>query len=232
VTISRDEQATDGVYSPTAGYALAATAYEQWHWFNFWRLNEAPIVENWGRTLSPRKVLDAGSGTGVYRPFFESLGHLVVAVDLSFEMLQVQLQKSRRAAVIQGNISNLPLRSSVFDAVLCTRVLSHLNDVTSTLREYSRIAKPNARVLITDVHPQHHYSEMSIPTGRGRISICTFKHSIPEMVHTIQSEGFELIEFKELYLNELISKPPVTNFENIYKDPTRPIFYIMSLKKP
>jgi ubiquinone/menaquinone biosynthesis C-methylase UbiE len=220
------------VYDPRRGYALAAPVYERWHWFDFWRHNEAPIVQRWAKALSPGVVLDAGSGTGVYRPAVESAGHRIIAADLSAEMLTIQLQKFPKAPVVQARIEALPLRTSSFDYVLCTRVLSHIEILTPVFREFARVSKSGAKLLITDVHPEHHYSEMSIPTNGERISIETYKHPVSAIKQAVQSSDFELLVFRELHVQDLSWRPPLENFENIYDDPQKPIFYVAFLRRP
>jgi ubiquinone/menaquinone biosynthesis C-methylase UbiE len=225
-------QAKPHIYDSSLGYALAAPAYDSWHWSRFWRQNEAPIVRRWATALSAGAILDAGSGTGVYRPILENEGHQVVAADLSAEMLAVQLRKFPKAFVVQARIEALPLRASLFDYILCTRVLSHIEILGPVFREFARVTKPAAKVLITDVHPDHRYSEMSIPTDGDRVSIETYKHPISGIKQALRSNGFELTEFRELHFQDLAWKPPIEDFENIYADLQRPISYVATLRRP
>jgi len=220
------------VYEPRTGYALAAPAYENWHWFQFWRQNEVDIVRRWAEALAPGKILDAGSGTGLYRPVLENLGYRVIGADLSAEMLMIQVRANPAAPVVQARIEALPFQGSSFDYLLCTRVLSHIQPLTPVFREFARVTKPEAVLQITDVHPEHRYSEMSIPVNAERVSIQTYKHSISEMKKTLEASGFELLKFREFRLGDLEWKPPIENFENIYDEVDRPIFYTCSLRRP
>ena len=228
---SKSVHAKPRVYDSRLGYALAAAAYDTWHWSHFWHQNEAPMVQRWAAALSPGVILDAGSGTGVYRPTLENAGHRVVAADLSAEMLALQLRKFPKALVVQARIEALPLRASSFDYVLCTRVLSHIQIVEPVFKDFARVTKPAAKILITDVHPEHPYSEMSIPTNGERVSIETYKHPISDIKQAIRISGFELSEFRELYFENLAWKPPLDEFENIYAGLERPISYAAFLRR-
>jgi ubiquinone/menaquinone biosynthesis C-methylase UbiE len=229
--IGKNAHRTSRPYEPRIGYALAASAYENWHWFQFWRHNEAHIVRQWAAALVPGRILDAGSGTGLYRPVFESAGYRVVGADLSAEMLGIQLRATPAAPVVQTRVEALPFQASSFNYVLCTRVLSHIRTPMPVFCEFARVTKPAAAVLITDVHPEHRYSEMSIPTEAGKVSIQIYKHSIAEVRAAIEAAGFELMEFKEVRLNDLVWKPPAAKFDNIYDEAERPIFYVCSLRR-
>ena len=221
-----------GVYEARLGYALAASAYESWHWFEFWRRNEVPIIRRWLDAIRPGTILDAGSGTGLYRTILEGAGHRVIGADISEAMLAVQRQKFPSAPLVQANIGQLPFRAASFDNVLCTRVLSHIPPLRVAFSEFARVAKLGAGVFLADVHPQHRYNEMSIPIDGGRISIETHKHPIADVRTAIEGAGFRIVEFREYRLGELAWKPPVKGFENIYDEPERPIFYASFLRHP
>jgi hypothetical protein len=101
----------------------------------------------------------------------------------------------------------------------------------AVFNEFARVTKPGAVLLITDVHPEHRYSEMSIPTNDERISIQTYKHPISATKIAIEKSGLELVEFKEFHLLDLLWKPPVERFANIYDEAERPIFYTCRLRR-
>jgi ubiquinone/menaquinone biosynthesis C-methylase UbiE len=214
------------------GYALAASVYEQWHWFQFWRQNEAPLVRAWARSLPPGLMLDGGSGTGVYSSDLRSAGHKVVAVDISFEMLRIQKAKYSAALVVAADVRSLPLQSESIDNILSTRALSHVREPAMVFSEFARVSKHNSQFLLCDVHPEHRYSDMSIPIDGEKISIKTYKHDLGEIKGIIDRLSLEMLMLREFHLADLFWKPPIKNFENIYDEPGRPIFYVCQIRKP
>ena len=229
-------QIADGVadrpcHEVRIGYSLAAPVYEQWHWFQFWRHNEAPLVREWARSLPPGLILDAGSGTGVYRSDLGEAGHSVVDLDISFEMLRIQKEKYPAAIVVAADVKHLPLTSGSVDNILSTRVLSHIAEPAQVLSEFVRVSKHNSQFLLCDVHPEHRYSDMSIPVDGEKISIKTYKHNLVDVKELIHSFSLEVLELREFHLHDLFWKPPIKNFENIYDEPDRPIFYVCRIRK-
>src|SRR5215213_7312529 len=81
------------VLDPITAYNFAAAFYESWHWSGFWRTYEAPLVQQWLKSLPAGVGLDAGSGTGVYLPSILSSGHTCIALDASSAMLQLGQRK-------------------------------------------------------------------------------------------------------------------------------------------
>jgi ubiquinone/menaquinone biosynthesis C-methylase UbiE len=215
---------------PSFGYSLVAQEYEHWHWFKFWQNNEKPIVQQWANSLTPGTLLDAGSGTGWYRQLLEEAGHVVISVDISPEMLEIQRRRSPSGTLINADICKLPFPDSYFDYVLCTRVLSHIKSLKRVLNEFTRVTKHGARIFIADIHPEHHYTDMSVPVNGERISIETHKHSVEEIKRSIRSP-LELISFKEYRLEDVPWKPPTQNFGNIYVALGSPIFYVAILRR-
>lgn len=220
------------VYESRAGYRLAASAYEKWHWLGFWRRNEVPIVQRWSATLKPGQFLDGGAGTGLYRSVLEAAKHRVVSADLSFEMLTIQRSAHSNAFLVQADLHALPFGSRLFDYLLCTRVLSNVRTIGPVLSEFRRVAKPNAQLFISDVHPEHRYSEMTIPSGGKNIAIQIFKHSVQELKTAFAAASLQLLSFQEHRFQDLIWKPPIEKFRKIYDEPDRGIFYTCTLRRP
>src|SRR4029077_1059470 len=152
---------------PREAYRAFASSYDYWHWSRFWRGNERPIVERWLASLPPGLLLDAGSGTGPYSSLICQAGHRSVSLDLTFEMLDLDrvvesADLPHITCRVQGDIRRLPLRAASFDHLLCTRVLTHVGNLSQVLPEFARILKPGASLLVSDVHPDHPYRHTSM----------------------------------------------------------------------
>jgi ubiquinone/menaquinone biosynthesis C-methylase UbiE len=214
------------------GYKLASRLYDEWHWQGFWRRNELPIVNDWLASLEVGSVLDAGTGTGLYRAAIEGSGHFAIGIDISREMLLVQRESHPHSALVQGSLDAIPFADSSFDHVLCTRVLTHVPVLLPVFAEFLRIMKPGGQVFIADLHPEHPYSKMTIKAKDQRISIQIRKYSVDELKQSLASAGLELLDFRTYTLAEISWKPPRDGFKNIYRDPARPIFYTALLRRP
>jgi ubiquinone/menaquinone biosynthesis C-methylase UbiE len=92
---------------------------------------------------------------------------LFMGVDFSWEgLIRFQKPKCRRAGLIQGDVSRMPLRERVFDVALSCQVLSHLP--TSDLRakhlsELARVLKPDGRLILTAMHYSFRFKRKGIP---------------------------------------------------------------------
>jgi ubiquinone/menaquinone biosynthesis C-methylase UbiE len=72
-------------------------------------------------------LLDIGCGTGRFLEIFKE-NHTIIGVDLSINMLQHIRKKFPNSHLVIGDAENLPFRDSSVDAVLCSYLISNLND--------------------------------------------------------------------------------------------------------
>lgn len=90
----------------------------------------------------PRRILDAGAGTGKFSCRLLELGHEVVILEPSAQMLAVARQKvaekclSARASFVSASIVSIPLPDASVDAVFCEG--DPLSYCRSTFREAAR----------------------------------------------------------------------------------------------
>jgi ubiquinone/menaquinone biosynthesis C-methylase UbiE len=218
-------------------YDRVADGYRQWHWYGFWRINEAPIVGDWLRTLPRGRGLDAGSGTGPYLRAIVALGHRCMAVDASLEMLKrsdglaANGPAGACACRVQADIRALPLANEEVEWILCTRTLSHVPDLDAAIRELARVLKPGAECFITDVHPDHPYEYVRIPHRGTQVTVETHKHPLEQLHAVSASNGFHVAGLAEHRLAALVHPPSRTDFGKLYLQPDRPIFYVCRLVK-
>lgn len=102
------------------------------------------------------RVLDAGCGTGRALPALrEGVGPsgIVVGADLTPEMLNAAVVAGRHhvASLMLADVSALPLRDGVLDAVFAAGLVSHLPDPAAGLAELARVVRPGGRLAL--FHP-------------------------------------------------------------------------------
>lgn len=100
-------------------------------------------------------VLELGSGTGATFPFlnWDAVTSLI-ATDLSGGMLE----QARRHEAIAGrpvtfrqvDASHLPFGDETFDTITASLMLCTVPDPEATLREMSRVARPDGRIVILE----------------------------------------------------------------------------------
>jgi ubiquinone/menaquinone biosynthesis C-methylase UbiE len=100
------------------------------------------------------RVVDIGSGPGVFTVELLARGCRVTEVDVSLEMLRQSRQRlPLRAApppvqFVEGGLPGLPFADATFDAALCIGVLSYLRDPAESLREIRRVLKPGGVLVL------------------------------------------------------------------------------------
>lgn len=226
------------VYCAKDGYNYIAKYYDKWKWQRFWTLNELPILNKWGETLPIGYGLDAGTGSGNNLNYFLSKGHKITAVDISPAMLNLCHDKyidyvtKGQLNCEELDIQNLLTYRRKFDWITCNRVLSHIQNSKSVFRIFSNILKNHGQCFISDIHPNHNYSNTGLTIGNKKILIETYKHSINELRRIIIECNFEILEYNEIGFEGLDNKTNVSEFKELATQSTPIFFYFITrLKK-
>jgi ubiquinone/menaquinone biosynthesis C-methylase UbiE len=105
-----------------------------------------------------KKVLDVGVGTGFLSTTLAKMGHDVVGIDLSEEMIKNARKKmdarGLKVKLELGDAENLPFEDESFDAVVNRAVLWTLPNPQKALSEWKRVLKPNG-TLCFFLHGRH-----------------------------------------------------------------------------
>src|SRR5262249_47910613 len=105
-----------------------------------------------------RSLLDLGTGTGRILEMFGPRIDRGLGIDLSLDMLALARARIERAglkhcSVRQGDIYDLALPASSFDAVVIHQVLHFLDDGARAIREAARVLEPGGRLLVIAFAP-------------------------------------------------------------------------------
>lgn len=94
-------------------------------------------------------VLDAGCGDGART--LANLPDDAVGLDFSRAGLDLATERIPGARLVQGDVTDLPLRDSVADAITAYHVVFHVprTDHPAVYREFARVLKPGGTLLMT-----------------------------------------------------------------------------------
>lgn len=112
---------------------------------------EQPVVREILDGLPRGVALDAACGTGRHAEYLALLGHTVIGVDTSREMLAVAREKVPEGEFHEADLHDLPLADDSVDLVVCALALSHVPDLARVLAEFVRVLRPNGHLVISDL---------------------------------------------------------------------------------
>jgi ubiquinone/menaquinone biosynthesis C-methylase UbiE len=111
---------------------------------------EEPFTRKFLADLPAGSALDAACGTGRYAAHLVSLGHVVIGVDSSAQMLAVAKAKVPGAEFRVGDLRQLPVPNDAVDLVVCALALTHQLELRPVLAEFVRVLRPGGHVVIAD----------------------------------------------------------------------------------
>jgi SAM-dependent methyltransferase len=133
--------------------------HELRHWW--FRGRRRVLVDLLGGVAGPRtgplRILDYGCGTGGNTPEYASLG---AVVGIEPDAAAVRLAGKRGGArYCRGSGTQLPFRGTVFDAVVASDVLEHIEDDLEAVSEIARVLRPGGSAIISVPAHQWLFSE-------------------------------------------------------------------------
>jgi len=139
------------VFDARSGYARWSDTYDQPG--NPLISIEQPAVWSILDALPPGDALDAACGTGRHAKRLHELGHRVVGIDGSPDMLGKAKAALPQVDFRVGELTSLPLEADSVDLAVCALALEHVRDLDGPILELARVVRPGGRVVVSDLHP-------------------------------------------------------------------------------
>jgi|GEM_PF-3164558 len=98
-------------------------------------------------------ILDVGCGSGAFTRRLAALGHTVVGLDLSEDMLnlaQGNCESVGGTSFLRADAESLPFKSESFDAILSFAIHHHFREYERLASEISRVLKFDGNIYICD----------------------------------------------------------------------------------
>jgi ubiquinone/menaquinone biosynthesis C-methylase UbiE len=109
---------------------------------------EVSIVERFARG---EDVLECGCGTGLLLERFATFAKSAKGIDLSPGMLEHA--RKRGLDVVEGSVTELPFPDASFDVTCSFKVLAHVPEIGTALREMARVTRPGGVILAELYNP-------------------------------------------------------------------------------
>ena len=134
---------------------VAKRGWERSGHFTF--TGESSALRTWlaARLQKKQTVLTLGCGTGELERVLRRDGHIVVGVDVVYEMLKAAKRRGIKQ-VLQADAHFLPFRAAAFDVVILPETLGYI-ETPRVFREVARVLRARGLFVITS-YPVHFLS--------------------------------------------------------------------------
>lgn len=131
------------------------------------------IDEVLGRLVNRSGILlDVGCGYGLCSVFFSERGYEVVLFDISRKTMEIasRIVKDFGSCCypLIADACHLPIRDSSVDVVFASEFISHVRNLTKTVKELKRLLKVNGEVVVADGDNDSLVMRAFVLTRRGR----------------------------------------------------------------
>lgn len=151
--------------------------------------------------ISGRDVLDAGCGSGRWLHRLAGMHpRSLHGVDTSAAMLKIAQQNGTGASLHRCSCDATPFPSTSFDLVLASFVLSYVSDLDALAAEFTRIARADCDLVLSDMHPETQQRlqwRRSFRQGSGEICLESIPRTAEEIVDAFARRGWALVSALE-----------------------------------
>jgi ubiquinone/menaquinone biosynthesis C-methylase UbiE len=139
---------------------------------------EQPLVRRILDGLPVGTALDAACGTGRHAAYLAGLGHQVIGIDASPEMLAQARRRMPEGDFREAGLDRIPLPDHAVDTVVCGLALGHVPDLAPVMAEFARVLRPGGHLVISDAHLLLSYLRPTLaqPGPDGRPAVLTEYH--------------------------------------------------------
>ncbi len=162
------------------------------------------------RLLRPRRgerILDAGCGTGANLRLMLGSRSNPIGVDFSLGMLRVARRRLASVPLVQVDLDDhLPLRSRVFDAVLCALVGEHLTNPARFFREAFAALLPGGRFVFSVFHPEMAAAGIEANFEREGVEyrLGAYRHTVADYLSAMDDASFRRLHVREFRGDEAL----------------------------
>ncbi len=169
------------------------------------------IMEDAIGDITNKIILEAGCGDGFFiKNLLKQKPKKIIGIDISEWLLEYAKQeiKSDKVEFYQMDLrKKLDFENNIFDIVVSYNVLQEIKDISTPLREMTRVLKKGGKMIISITHPLYHLFVIGKET-KGKSPIENLKrYPNIEAIHSLTIERFdEFVVYRKpisLYVNEI-----------------------------
>lgn len=137
-----------------------------------------------------KRGLTLETGCGI-SPILPSSDQIIYS-DISLRALQILKASRYDGRMVVADAMNLPLRSDVFQHIICSEVIEHLSDDTGAVKEFARIMKKSGALFITFPHRKVYFSVDDRYVHHYR------RYELSEIEKKLSGEGLRVVKTRKI----------------------------------
>lgn len=99
--------------------------------------------------LKGKRFLEVGCGIGYFSNRATDIGAYVTGIDVGPKLIEICKSKNKSAHFRVGSASDIPFKNNIFEVLLSTEVIEHVDDQSKAINEMIRVVKPGGLLVIT-----------------------------------------------------------------------------------
>ena len=136
--------------------------------FHYWfKAKRELIIDLYKKYCKPGLALDVGCGTGAISKALKKFTK-VISCDFSDESVRYSKIRNPDIEVIRGNAESLAFKSNMFDVLVSSDLLEHVENDNKAMKEFNRVLKKDGKLILTVPAFQFLWSKDDVSLGHHR----------------------------------------------------------------
>lgn len=156
------------------------------------------------RFRSSGRLLEVGSGTGIFLKAAEEAGFEAVGVELCGDAVRYARRTYGLEAVYEGTVEEADLEEGSFDVLYAWHVIEHVPDLDRFVRRLHRLLKPGGLLFVGTESHDHFMNRLSrfanLARFRAPATVTSSDHTMvfhpKSLADCLKRRGFRVVEMK------------------------------------
>ena len=159
---------------------------------SYWRFHRRSLL---GLLPPPGNLtVDVGCGEGRVSRDLAEIGHRVVGLDLSAEMVRAATDHPSEGTFARGDAARLPLRDGAADLVVAFMSVQDMDEPGLAVQEFARVLGPGGRLHLAVVHPVNSAGRFSPGDDPERPFVISDSYLAHRLTTTpIERDGYRMV---------------------------------------
>ncbi len=135
------------------------------------------------------RILDFGTGTGVFARLLREVGACVIGLDVSIGMLAEARRHDAALPLVRGRGDRLPFPDDSFDGVFAITVLEFIPDRAAAFAEICRVTRPGGTAVIGVLNARSPWAWLRRRSGSNPVYAAAHHYTAAELRRLLRPCG-------------------------------------------
>jgi 2-polyprenyl-3-methyl-5-hydroxy-6-metoxy-1,4-benzoquinol methylase len=149
----------------------------------------------------PTKILDIGCGAGTLSLYYASKGHNVLGIDISQKAINAASKSAEQMNINNAVFKKIPFPEKrpkgVYDSIIFTEVIEHLQEDVTAIRTINSLLKQNGILILSTPSINAPLHRLKLTASFDKKVGHLRRYSLQSLINLLKENGFRIVRVKK-----------------------------------